>query len=273
MLKKVAAGINSAQAKSIEVAVKFEGQKKATYVATAALASSPTDSKVQAIFYYNQNDASDKEFNILAAASAKMPKTQDMFSYKKALNFDTNAQGEMSIKYGQKQNSGAEIFIHGKMDQSKARKDFVRQSPKGKQCMKQMENDNNYLMAACENATIEANTMDRLKLEATYKNVGPKVMNATYQIYDFARYLQFFNVEENWVNPNNKDNKIQLEAQLYPNLQMANLSISTPAVNIEFSDVELGKWSQIISSYNPVVSTADRILSRAFGNQFYRKLP
>jgi hypothetical protein len=155
------------------------------------------------------------------------------------------------------------------MEQSFAFKQSVAESPMAKLCESQMREGNN-LLSACRNVTEKANELDLHKFTLKYDNIPDSWINNTYKAYSAIRHLAFPYVTENIFPPNPKPNQVQVKAQVNNNGTAFNVSIATPMMNINFTNVRLNPLAAAVLQYNPDDSVADRI-GNAMSPLYYQR--
>lgn len=266
MLQMAAAGINSAKARVLDFELRSQkGEKNSRYVATAAWAKSPVETKAQGAYYFYKKDAQNKEFEVAATVSADFS-IAPIINFQKALEFEPFAKVQAAIKYGKDASSGASIDIVAKMDQTQDRRDYVQDLPIAKQCLAQME-EGNQLLFACRNATAMANIMDRFELVAHYQRVGNELTNATYSVYKTVRQLANDHVEEDWVSHSGKDKQIEFQMRLSPNLRRMNATLSAPKVYLALIEIPVGSYAQSLLAAHPNVNIFRAVNKQAYGNE------
>jgi hypothetical protein len=155
------------------------------------------------------------------------------------------------------------------MEQSFAFKQFVAESPMAKLCESQMREGNN-LLSACRNVTEQANVLDLHNFALKYNNIPDSWINYTYKAYSVLRHLAFPYVTENIFPPNPKPNQLQVNVRLNNNITAVNVSIETPIMNINFTNIRLNPLAAALLQHNAEDSAADRI-GNAMSPLYYQR--
>jgi hypothetical protein len=155
------------------------------------------------------------------------------------------------------------------MEQTLAYKKSVAESKMAKLCEEQMREGNN-LLTACRNVTKKANILDLHKYTLKYNNIPYSWINNTYKAYSLIRQSAFPYVTENIFPPNPQPNQVQFTVKLNKNSTAVNVSIETPMMNINFTNVRLHPLAAALLQLNPDKSAADRI-GKAMSPLYYQR--
>lgn len=268
--EQAAFGINGADVTSVDFGVEIQGKRNAHLVATTAWASSNTDDQSRWVFYYHTQSAEQKTYEVCLQADTKMPNSPELH-FAKALKADPSSEVSFALRFGEQCQSGAKIEFQGQMQQSSEMRDYLRESPMAQQCAKQMK-EGNYALPACRNVTVRANQMDQAHFSIEYENVPPAVKNATVSGLRFAQYLAYSNAYENIVDPQEqKDNRIDIDVELSEDFQKLNVSINAPAMDANFTDIDVAEWARPLVIPDPDDSVAERWGNEAMMGQYNRK--
>lgn len=127
-----------------------------------------------------------------------------------------------------------------------------------KVCESQM-NKKNYLLPACRNVTHAANNLDHFHFKIMFNNVPNVLKNGTYKLYSMARRWLYPYVTENIYPQNPEENTIRVIANINEHSTALNVTMETPAMNVNFTNVRLNPWTQALLEINPAQSVIDRI--------------
>jgi hypothetical protein len=155
------------------------------------------------------------------------------------------------------------------MEQSLAFKQAIAESPMAKYCEAQMREGNN-LLSACRNVTEKANILDLHKFTLKYNNIPDSWINNTYKAYNVIRHSAFPYVTENIFPPKPQPNQLQFYLKLNKNLTAVNVSIETPMMNINFTNVRLNPLAAALLQQYPDSSVADRF-GHAMSPLYYQR--
>lgn len=262
-LQNVAAGITHSEAKVWDFAVKFEGKNPSEYVLTIATADSPIDDQVRMLVFANVQPSkqSVQQMQVCMTANGKFPNTPEL-NFKHAMEHDATSNIDITLNFGEKcTQDAAHIQIKAKLQQTEDLKVLIRQSAVGKQYLKQIEEGNQH-MPACQKATVWANQLDRYDINIDYDNVPSKFKYWTNQVYGMLRYAGYEYYQENNM-VNNKNGRIQIEAQLAPRMDAFNFTIQAPHMEGEFRNVRLNRMAANVLVMNPSNNWSDRLYSQA----------
>jgi hypothetical protein len=253
----------------VDMSVQFVGETNAEYVATAAWAYSPVANQSRFLAYLGKDPAQsskyNKQFQLALDATIQNPQVP-FINYKKALKANATSTLEAHINFGEKAMSGAHVYLRAVGGQTPERVYYVKRSPMGKLCEQQME-EGDYVLPACRNITARANFLDQYNLTLKYQQVSDYVKNLTYHAYSVARHLGYYHVQENFINPDNKNGKIQLAVQLSPSLRFVNVSLDTPLFSSQFTNVSVNPWARPILASHPEYNVFQRVAQKAFRSQ------
>ncbi|KAK9500938.1 hypothetical protein O3M35_002099 [Rhynocoris fuscipes] len=271
-LERAGAGIKDNYAQVIDVAAQFEGQNKAEYVATVGYAWSPVDTKSRYLFYYGQKPAQSggwswsSPYQVAWQYETESPNVP-LINYQKALSADPTIHISSKINMGENVNSGGEVKIQGKLEQTPERREYVQRHPLSKLCEQQMQ-EGNYVLPACRNATASANFLDHYQWTVNYQGVPDSFKQYIYQVYSYARYFGYQYVNETFFTPT-QQGQVQIEVQFENDLTAANVSIETPALSTEFNNVDVYDWIRPIVVVHPEYEAYDRFGQDVFQAQQY----
>ncbi|XP_046741037.1 vitellogenin-like [Diprion similis] len=264
---QVASGINDADVASIDVGVHFQGQTDAQYAMTAAVASSNTDDNSRFLFYYYKKSADQKRYEVCLRAESEMPNVPEL-DFTKALRADPKSKVELAVNFGEQCQSGGSVQVKGKWEQSAELRNYLRQHPLAKQCAGQIEKGD-YALPACRNMTTRANHMDEAHFTIEYKNVPRSAQNATISVYRAAQFMAYENAYENTVDPKDQEKgRIDIDLEFSEDFDFMNVSINAPAMDANFTDIEISSWAQPLFAVHPVQSAAQRLGRRAMYGQY-----
>lgn len=247
LMRNVVAGIGSADAQVMEIAVEFngKGEKKAEYVATVATGKSLVDEKSRFLIVLNRNNAvkqssAPKSGQVCIHYEFKYNNAPEM-NFNDALNQASESKANLYVTYGDKcaSNSAAHIFATMKLQQTDELKQYLRASPLAKLCLAQMQNGNNQ-MPACQRITQKANTIDLAKIEVNFEKLPKWMRQTVYDLYAFTRHIVFPQLSED-INHQGKNDLVDINVRLMPNMKVANMTIYTPNMLIQMEHSRVPK--------------------------------
>uniref|UniRef100_A0A8D9ESY8 Vitellogenin-2 n=2 Tax=Cacopsylla melanoneura TaxID=428564 RepID=A0A8D9ESY8_9HEMI len=203
------------------------------------------------------------------AATAQVPQLSEM-NFMRTEKEDPAMQINAEAMWGENAQSGAQVSIKARLEQSEERKQYIANHPQAEQCRKQMEQRDNAL-PACRNITARANALDQYSFTVKYEKIPQRLMNATYQIYKLARYAGFPYNSENVVDVNNQANQLKLRVNFAEDHQSANVSIEAPHANAEFKNLPVPHMAKHILIINAQYDIDERIGYAALNGQYNRK--
>jgi len=127
-----------------------------------------------------------------------------------------------------------------------------------KLCESQM-NKKNYLLPACRNVTQEANNLDYFNFKIKYNNIPDVLKNGTYKLYSMARSLLYPYVTENIYPQNPEENAIQVIVNINEKSTAFNVTMETPAMDVNFTNIRLNQKTRAVLDINPAHTLIDRI--------------
>ncbi|XP_017778650.1 PREDICTED: vitellogenin-like [Nicrophorus vespilloides] len=266
--KMAASGIKNAEICTCDMAVQFDGHNKVHYAATAAFAKSLVDDKSRVLFFAKKESANHQEckpFEFAVAVKARIPNTNGL-NYQYALDFSPKVTAQFEFVFGKNLQSSNQINVHAQYDKSESRRRFLKNHPRSQECRREMEQEN-YQLPACANMTQEANLLDRVQVHVQFENMSQNMRNMTYKLYNAIRYMGYYNLDENRVDPQNdvKENQIEMEARFDADFQAVNVSFKTQEMNSRFENVRLNKWVKKIVVGHPVFTKKQRVMSEILG--------
>jgi hypothetical protein len=272
-LDRVGSGISNSSAQVIDLSIEFNGPKKVYLVATAAYADSEVDEKARVLLYLRRSSLgnSQKAYEACMTATTKFPNVP-MLNLEKALKADPTSYLNVELELGEKCGSSAgKIHLQSKMQQSQKRQKYVREHPVTRQCMKQMERDQNQILPACLNATISANLLDVYKYKIKFDNVPKAVKNATYKAYEIMRYMARPQLSEDFISVDNNKNEINIQINVNPDLKSKNISIQAPIFNAEITNVRMPRPVRAFMIQHPQLTPDETLGNELLRMQYNRK--
>uniref|UniRef100_A0A8D8QHH7 Vitellogenin-2 n=1 Tax=Cacopsylla melanoneura TaxID=428564 RepID=A0A8D8QHH7_9HEMI len=200
------------------------------------------------------------------AATAQVPQLSEM-NFMRSEKEDPAMQITAEAMWGENAQSGAQVSIKARLEQSEERKQYIANHPQAEQCRKQMEQRDNAL-PACRNITARANALDQYSFTVKYEKIPQRLMNATYQIYKLARYAGFPYNSENVVDVNNQANQLKLRVNFAEDHQSANVSIEAPHANAEFKNLPVPHMAKHILIINAQYDIDERMGYAALNGQY-----
>jgi alpha-N-acetylglucosamine transferase len=157
------------------------------------------------------------------------------------------------------------------MEQSKKRKQSIADSPMAKLCESQMTKKN-YLLPACRTVTRMANNLDQYHLKITSNKVPHVIKNLTYtHIYSAARNMLYPYVTENIYPQDPQRDAIHIIANKDEQSTALNITMETPIMNVNFTNVLLNQLASSLLEINPMTSAMDRLGKLALPLYYERK--
>jgi len=138
------------------------------------------------------------------------------------------------------------------------RQKSIANSPMAKLCESQM-NKKNYLLPACRNVTQAANNLDNFHFKIKFNNIPDVLKNGTYKLYSMARSWLYPYVTENIYPQNPEENAIRVIVNINEQSTALNVTMETPALNVNFTNVRLNQRTRALLDINPAHSVIDRI--------------
>ena len=242
-LQKAGRGIQDSNAMVIDMSAEFQGQSKAHYVATLAMANSYVSDKARLLFFAEKNPAhansDNKQAQIYAVAESSMPNVP-MMNYQKALQADPTSYLNADIAFGDKSSGQAHVQLKAKMEQTESRRQFLEHSGYAHECKNEMQQGNTALYS-CRNMTVQANLLNKYRISAQFDKIPQSIKNATYKAYAALRYAAYQYVREDLISPNNPSNKIDIDVNFAKDLKSVNVSLNAPLLTAEFQNVRLDR--------------------------------
>lgn len=259
LLRTAAAGIANVDTQVIEVGIEFNGngKKKAEYVATIATAKGLIGKDSRLLVVLDSKKAENaKTYQVCVHAQANYNIATEM-NFNEALLHQSESDVEMYVTYGDKcdSSSAAHIVTKTKLEQTKALKQHLRDTPLAKLCMRQMGENNNQL-PACQRMINKALNFDQAKIEFSLEKMPKSTRQTVYDIYTWVRQLVFPYVTEK-INHQGKNDRVEINARLTPNMRRLNLTIDTPNTMIELEHLRVPQLPKIVM--NPRLSIWERI--------------
>lgn len=208
-------------------------------------------------------------FQMAIAATAQVSQLSEM-NFMRSEKEEPSVQIAAEAMWGENAQSGAQVSIKAKLDQSEERKQYIAKHPQAEQCKKQME-QRDYALAACRNITAKSNALDEYSLTIKYEKIPQKLMNATYQLYRFARQAGFAYNSENIVDVSNPANQLKVKVNFAENHQSANVSIEAPHANSRFNNLPVPSMAKHILIQHAQYDIDERMGYAAFNGQYNRK--
>jgi len=171
-------------------------------------------------------------------------------------------------------NSNLVHYLQGEMEQSKMRQKSIANSPMAKLCESQM-NKKNYLLPACRNVTQAANNLDHFNFKIKFNNIPDVLKNGAYKLYSVARSLLYPYVTENNYPQNPEENSINVIVDINKKSTALNVTMETPAMDVNFTNIRLNLWTRALLDINPAHSLINRIgnsISPLYHNREYISL-
>lgn len=232
--KRVAAGLNTATSKVLDVSAVFEGPHKAEFVLTAAYGFSPVNRKIQYTVFAGRNTPQGQN-QINLAGHAQKPEISYL-NYLQALTGDLKTKFETEIKYGQ----DGQIHIQGHFDRTKKYVEELKKQPYAQVCSEEIA-QGNYFQPACQKALVMANTPDHVKVSVTYKDVTAPYRTSAFQIYKLLEYLEYWQTD---INPlkTTPDGKLELEAEASYIDNIAQVKMDSRYGSVHMKNILIPAW-------------------------------
>ncbi|XP_063218666.1 uncharacterized protein LOC134528927 [Bacillus rossius redtenbacheri] len=271
LLDQVDSGIAGKTASALDICAKFEGERKATFVATAALERGPIDENSHLIVavYSNSVEESEQPLHVYLNVSTQEPNVP-LINFKKALKANPIFNVNASLYFDEPSGEKSYIIAQAKFNQSEARRQYIEQHPMAQLCESQMAEGNNAL-PACRNVTAEANYMDQLEILVDYDNLPAALKNATYKSYSLLRSLVSKYVDENVFPESTTPNHIRYVSKLSEDLKELNISVESPLGHAQLEEYPLGPVSSPLLAVHPVYWAAERISRVMLEDQYNPK--
>jgi hypothetical protein len=157
------------------------------------------------------------------------------------------------------------------MEQSHKRKESIANSPMAKLCKSQM-NMKNHLLPACRNVTQAANNLDHYHFKIMFNNIPDVLKNGTYKVYSLARRWLYPYVTENIYPQNPVKDAVHIIVDINEESTALNVTMETPAMNVNITDVRLKPCAQALFNMNPAHTIVERIgctMSPLYHNREY----
>jgi hypothetical protein len=160
------------------------------------------------------------------------------------------------------------------MEQSQMRRESIANSPMAKVCESQMKKKN-HLLPACRHVTQAANNLDHFHFKVKFNNIPDVLKNGTYKVYSLARRWLYPYATENIYPPNPEENAVDITVDINEQSSALNVTMETPALNVNFTNVRLNPWTQALLNMNPAQTVVERIgntMSPLYNNREYISL-
>jgi hypothetical protein len=145
------------------------------------------------------------------------------------------------------------------MAQSLALRKAIAESPLAKECELQMKQGNN-LLPACRNVTEIASRLDQHNFTLNYTNVPTNCLINVYRVYTVVRHLLYPYMSENILPLNAPQNGVQFNVTLNTNSSALNVTIKTPLMDTNFTNVRLTPVEAALFQLNPDSTVCERIM-------------
>lgn len=270
LLNTVSSGIHSPRAFVIDVGLQFVGKDKTgRYAMTFAYCQSSVDEKVQAILFYNKKSIRDTPFLLNSVMAAKVPNSP-ITNLKKVQQFNKYPQGLLEIRYGMDISNGSQISIEANMNQTPQRKEYLKQHPVVKQCEQEIQKGD-FMMPACRKAVTFQSTVDRVTMRASYNNINLGLKRILADVHSMSRQMGYQYIDEDWITHKGKEQQIELDVQLRPDMNTMNISMELPSALITYNNVPVtNSYVKSFFAREPSVPMYRRILKQFYGRQFNR---
>jgi hypothetical protein len=157
------------------------------------------------------------------------------------------------------------------MEQTKRRQKSIADSPMAKLCESQMTKKN-YLLPACRNVTQMANNFDQYHFKLTFNRVSEATKNCTYtKLYSAARNMLYPYVTENIYPQNPQQDAIDIIVNMNEQSSALNVTMETPTMNVNLSNVLLNQLTRTLLNINPQSSAMNRLGRQALPLYYERK--
>ncbi|PNF34468.1 hypothetical protein B7P43_G11248 [Cryptotermes secundus] len=274
-LSKAAARAGNATASVIDLSITFEGQTKAVFLMTAASASSPVNGSGSLLVFMTSQPAQHPEIaeqqlipelQVCLFGDVSMPQVP-IINFSEALKFNPNSSVRALLNFGETCNNGATVMLNGQLELTNKRQKYIADSPMAKLCESQMM-EGNYLLPACRIATESANNLDQYRLKIALNNVTEFQKNNVYILYNMARDLLRPYITENAYPQNTRDVTVHVTANLNEQSTALNMTMETPLLNVNVTNVRLSKLARSLLNINPAKTVMERI-GRTVSSLYY----
>lgn len=164
----------------------------------------------------------------------------------------------------------SDISLQGSMEQSLEFREALAGSPMAKECEREMS-EGNSVLSFCRNVTEAASQLDQHNLKLKYSNIPTSWLGRTYRAYSVIRHLAYPYVSENIFPPEPKENQVEINLKLNSNNSALNVSIESPLMNVNITNIRLNPLAASLLQINPKTSVLDRIGKRSSPVYFERK--
>ncbi|XP_014270535.1 vitellogenin [Halyomorpha halys] len=255
LLANAQSGIQDAQASVFDAYVSFAGQQdNGKYYFTTVYADSPVSEKSRFLAFISgrpyQESQNAQSFQAAVHVDFKQPRVP-IFNYKQA--YEANPTSYFQGKVYFDQNGNSKIQFEGKMQQTEARKQYLKQHPYTYVCEKQMQKGN-YILPACHNASQHANVLDKYDVTFKYENLPQPLYKGLYGFYDYIRYWGYQYNQENFVGVKNPQNIFKFSANFSENFNFLNSSFEAPTFSSYFTSIPISHQAQPFLAHSPAYS-------------------
>lgn len=204
---------------------------------------------------------------ICLSATSDVPQVP-LANFKKALKSKPEPTYKAQLSYGEKCSSGSKVYAKLDTSQTSERREWLRRQPMAQLCEQQMEKGN-YMLPACRNVTMRANLQDKYQMSVRFEKISNQAMNVTYQAYSYLRQMAFPYMYENVVNSTHQQQgKIDIQANFAPDLQSVNISMNSPNMDAEITNVRVNRWVRPVVVSHAYKSAPRRLLDMALYKQY-----
>ncbi|XP_012280139.1 vitellogenin [Orussus abietinus] len=248
LLESATDGIDSAKGTAVDVGIEIPTESgPVRFVFTSAVGCSKVDRTSKVLFYSAISSPPKENVGELCFALESRSSSLPTFDYDKIMNADVSRDVKAVIRFGERCETDAKITIKGNQRQTDQYKKYVKNSlAEAKECKtggKKGGMQTNYLKT-CEKYITSALNMDRVDLSV---NLGDHqtpegIKESILHLVKEALTLRFEDAEFGPSDPMN-ENKIELEIDMHPNMQIGNVTFRTPKVTESFLNEELEEMS------------------------------
>ncbi|KAJ8707493.1 hypothetical protein PYW08_010745 [Mythimna loreyi] len=257
LVKRVAAGIESAKVRVVDISVVFDGELRKEFVLTGALASSVVDNKVQAVVFTKGGEQINAVFKITKSKIAPL-------NFEEALKNPIKVLYEADFRLGDIET----IHIKGFGERSEEYTEKLKNDPLGKKCLEETSK-NNFYQKDCYKMIIKAHAPDFFKATITSKDLNSTDLNVPNSLEGLANYFVVLERHENAIpKMKAKDETIEFIAQaLYYDNQI-NYKIGTKYGFYRKSSTEaVALYPYVMVNYAPIYSW-ERYYNYFTGDQY-----
>ncbi|XP_047037415.1 vitellogenin-like [Helicoverpa zea] len=241
IITRVASEIEHGKVQLVDISLEFHGRETVEFILTGALANSYEDNKVHAALLYN---------GFQQQINAVFNMTKPEFT---PLNFELALKNNLTVEYDVDILIGNDDNIHlkGVGKRSDMYKELLLNDPLGKQCLKDI-GENNLYQKACYKMLLKAHAPDYFKGTLTYKDLKQTDEAFIFNIFELLENWNDWEKEED-VLKTVDDGKLEIEAQAFYYDNYINYKLTSKFGEVRLNNVEgLSYYPYAMSFYAPL---------------------